>query len=157
MLESLLRGTSDTPAIGNFAENISLPGGKSDPSTPKKAPPLARKKSTATAKAQAAQNAQADNANNPADDQPEETKDADDRKEPKPKVNHYKEMGLEDTSILRRIAGVVGYALGKKSKKDTSKDNSSPKATGKGAKGSGTEKTTGKSGTAKKRGGNTAA
>ena len=44
MLESLLRGTSDTPAIGNFADNISLPGGKSDPSSPKQSTSLSRKK-----------------------------------------------------------------------------------------------------------------
>ena len=66
-------------------------------------------------------------------------------------MNHYKEMGLEETSILRRIAGVVGHPLSKKSRKDAS----SPKATSKGSKSSGAAG--GKSGTAKKRTGNAAA
>ena len=54
-------------------------------------------------------------------------------------------MGLEDTNILRKIAGIVGIALGKKSKKDQSAS--------KGAK----NRSSGKSGTAKKRTGQSAA
>ncbi len=32
------------------------------------------------------------------------------KKEAKIRVNHYKEMGLEETSIVRKIASVVGFA-----------------------------------------------
>ena len=62
------------------------------------------------------------------------------------KINHYKEMGLEDTSILKKIAGQVGFQLGKKGKKD----NASPKA---GSK----NKSASKSNTAKKKTGQSAA
>lgn len=53
------------------------------------------------------------------------------------KANPYKEMGLEDTSILKRIANVVGFSIGKKGK------SSSPKIS--------KSKSAGKSGTAKKK------
>ena len=67
------------------------------------------------------------------------------KKEPKIRVNHYKEMGLEETSIVRKIASVVGFAqLSKKSKKD-------------GAKGGSKSKSANKSGTAKKKTGQNAA
>lgn len=55
------------------------------------------------------------------------------------RVNHYKEMSLEETSIVRKIASAVGFAqLSKKSKKD-------------GAKGGSKGKSANKSGTAKKK------
>ena len=61
------------------------------------------------------------------------------------KPNYYKDMGLLDTSILKKIADNVGFQLGKKGK-----NNSSPKAGSKNKSG-------GKSNTAKKRTGQSAA
>ena len=48
-----------------------------------------------------------------------------------PRVNHYEAMGLTDTNILRKIAGVLGFPLNKKSKKE---QGGSPKKDSKGAK-----------------------
>ena len=61
------------------------------------------------------------------------------------KVNHYKEMGLEDTSIIKRIANQVGLTIQKKTTKGGSKST--------GAK----NKSAGKSNTAKKKAGLNAA
>ena len=59
-------------------------------------------------------------------------------------VNHYKEMGLEDTSIIKKVANMVGFPLGKKGK------TSSPKA------GAAKGKSSGKTATTKKKTGQNA-
>lgn len=121
-LDSLFRGTTDSPAVGNLAENLSLPS--TPPMSPKgQIVPKSNKKEKASKVPK-----------DEGDDEEEE------KKEPKAKVNHYKEMGLEETSIVRKIAGVVGFAqLTKKSKKEgaTKSNTKSSKAN--------------KSGTAKKK------
>ena len=48
------------------------------------------------------------------------------------RMNHYEAMGLTDTNILKKIAGVLGFPLTKKSKKE---QGGSPKKDSKGAKG----------------------
>ena len=120
-LDSLFRGTVDSPAVGNLAENLSLP--QTPPMSPKGqvAPKLSKKEKPSKV------------AKEENDDEEEE------KKEPKAKVNHYKELGLEETGIVRKIAGVVGFAqLTKKSKKE-------------GASKSNTKSSKAKSGTAKKK------
>ena len=58
------------------------------------------------------------------------SKQEEEKKQP-PRVNHYEAMGLTDTNILKKIAGVLGFPLNKKSKKE---QGGSPKKDSKGAK-----------------------
>jgi len=104
-LDSLFRGTTDSPAVGNLAENLSLPG--TPPMSPKGQVALKSNKKEKASKVSKEEN----------EDEEEE------KKEPKAKVNHYKEMGLEETSVVRKIAGVVGFAQLTKKSKSTSKSN----------------------------------
>ena len=105
-----MRGTSEAAAVGLLGENLDLPSsGATNTSTlPKKGssanlnPPKLLKKNTI--------------AEPPAGDENEEEK-----KEVPVKVNHYKEMGLEDTSIIKRIANQVGLTIQKKTSKGGSK------------------------------------
>ena len=32
------------------------------------------------------------------------------------KINHYKEMGVEDTSVLKKISSTIGFTMAKKKK-----------------------------------------
>ena len=97
-IEFLLRGTTEAPAVGNLAENLWIPGYK--PSSK-----ITYKRST--------------------DSDDEEQKKA---QASATKVNFYKEMKVEETSILRKIQAVVGYQALKKSK--TSKSGSAAKKSG---------------------------
>ena len=129
-----MRGTSEAAAVGLLGENLDLPssGATNTGTLPKKgssanlsAPKLLKKNTIAEPA---------------AGDENEEEK-----KEVPVKVNHYKEMGLEDTSIIKRIANQVGLTIQKKTTKGGSKST--------GAK----NKSAGKSNTAKKKAGLNAA
>ena len=56
------------------------------------------------------------------------------KKQQAARSNHYEAMGLTDTNILKKIAGVLSFPLSKKSKKE---QGGSPKKDAKGAKGAG--------------------
>ena len=112
-LEFLLRGTSESQAVGVLADNLELTRtGNNQSSSPAKntnAPSSTTNSGTTktnrrSIKTPVEESKKVDNTAATLEDEGGE----EEVKEPTVKVNHYKEMGLENTSIVKRIAAQIG-------------------------------------------------